>query len=200
LGNVSTEISRQLIEKLEGYVADDVRVTINQGLFLRFVPEQNLPYVFCVLKEYGLAEAGANSLVNITACPGTDTCNLAISDSTCVTKVLEETIENELPELVKENGINIKISGCMNSCGQHGMAQIGFHGSSMKAADKRVLPALQVLLGGGTLGDGEGRAAEKVIKVPSKRGPEVLIYVLGDYKENKQGNESFNAYFDRMGK
>ena len=200
LGNVSTDISRKLIDKLEGYIADDVRVTINQGIFLRYVPENNLPYVFCVLKEYGLAEAGANSLVNITACPGTDTCNLAISDSTSVTKVLEQTIEEHFPELVKENDITIKISGCMNSCGQHGMANIGFHGSSMKALDKRVMPALQVLLGGGTLGNGEGRAAEKVIKVPSKRGPEVLKYVLGDYQSGKNSGESFNDYYDRQGK
>jgi sulfite reductase (ferredoxin) len=200
LGNVSTEISRKLISRLEGYVADDVRVTINQGLFLRFVPEANLPYVFSVLTEFNLAEGGANSLMNITACPGTDTCNLAISDSTSVTKVLEQTIEDNFPELVRDNEITIKISGCMNSCGQHGMAHIGFHGSSMKAADKRVLPALQVLLGGGSLGDGEGRAAEKIIKVPSKRGPEVLKYVLGDFQSNKNEGEAFNTYYDRQGK
>ncbi|MGL4632181.1 MAG: nitrite reductase, partial [Leadbetterella sp.] len=92
------------------------------------------------------------------------------------------------------------ISGCMNSCGQHGMAHIGFHGSSLKAPDKRTLPALQVLLGGGSLGDGEGRQAEKVIKVPSKRGPEVLRYVFDDYSSNKLDGEYYNDYFDRKGK
>lgn len=200
LGNISTTSSREIINELEGYIGNDIRVTINQGLFLRNVPSENLAYIYQVLKKYGFAGSGANSVFNITACPGTDTCNLAISDSTSVTKVLEETLEQNFPQLVRNNEINIKISGCMNSCGQHGMANIGFHGSSIRSKDKRVMPALQVLLGGGALGSGEGRAAEKVIKVPSKRGPQVLISVLGDYEEFKNEGESFNDYYDRQGK
>src|SRR3546814_10508360 len=94
-----------------------------------------------------------------------------------VSRVFENVITNEFPELIYNNDIKIKISGCMNSCGQHGIATIGFHGSSAKAAGK-VYPALQVLLGGGIVGDGVGRTAEKVIKVPSKRGPDVLRLVL----------------------
>ncbi|MCU0326052.1 MAG: nitrite/sulfite reductase, partial [Spirosomaceae bacterium] len=199
LGNLSSTISRSLIEKLDGYIGDDVRVTINQGLFLRFVPEANLPFVFNVLAEHNLAEGGANSIANITACPGTDTCNLAISDSVQITYELEKVIRSEFPDLIHDNHIKIKISGCMNSCGQHGMANIGFHGSSLKSADKRVLPALQVLLGGGTVGDGVGRISDKVIKVPSKRGPAVLRTLLSDYEQNQLDGEYFNDYYDRQG-
>ncbi|MFN8429205.1 MAG: nitrite reductase [Spirosomataceae bacterium] len=200
LGNISTNTSRFLIEKLRGFISDDIRVTINQGLFFRNIPETNLPYVFSVLSEANLAAPGANSVAKITACPGTDTCNLAISDSTSITYELEKVIDNEFSDLVKNNNLKIKISGCMNSCGQHGMASIGFHGSSLKSPDKKVLPALQVLLGGGNLGDGEGRAAEKVIKVPSKRGPEVLRVLFGDFYENQISGEYFNDYYDRQGK
>lgn len=198
-GNIHSTTSRSLIEQLEGYIGDDVRVTINQGLMLKFVPEANLPYIYSVLEAHGLAAAGANSMANITACPGTDTCNLAISDSTNITSKLEAVITEDFPELIHNSDIKIKISGCMNSCGQHGMANIGFHGSSLKAADKRVLPALQVLLGGGTVGDGVGRVADKVIKVPSKRGPEVLRVVLNNYEENANEGEYFNDYYDRQG-
>ncbi len=87
----------------------------------------------------------------------------------------------------------------MNSCGQHGLATIGFHGSSLKAAGK-VVPAAQVLLGGGTFGNGVGRAAEKVIKVPSKRVTNVLSVVLDDYQANRLDEELFNSYYDRTGK
>jgi sulfite reductase (ferredoxin) len=125
---------------------------------------------------------------------------LAISDSVSITYELEKVIDQEFPDLVKNNDFKIKISGCMNSCGQHGMANIGFHGSSLKDVNKNVLPALQVLLGGGASGDGFGRAAEKVIKVPSKRGPQVLRYIFSDYQENGQEGEYFNNYFDRKGK
>lgn len=198
-GNIHSTTSRSLIEQLEGYIGDDVRVTINQGLMLKFVPEANLQFVYAVLAAHDLAAAGANSMANITACPGTDTCNLAISDSTNITSKLESVITEDFPELIHNNEIKIKISGCMNSCGQHGMANIGFHGSSLKAANKRVLPALQVLLGGGTVGNGLGRVADKVIKVPSKRGPEVLRVVLNNYEENANEGEYFNDYYDRQG-
>lgn len=200
LGNISSSTSRSLIQDLTGYVGEELRITINQGLLLRYVPKENLGYVYEVLKKYRLEKPGANSIANITACPGTDTCNLAISDSTSVTRVFEEVIDKEFPELILESNLSIKISGCMNSCGQHGMANIGFHGSSLRTKDRRVLPALQVLLGGGVYGDGKGRAAEKIIKVPSKRGPEVLRFVLSDYEENALEGEYFNEYFDRLGK
>lgn len=198
-GNISSDTSRSLIEKLEGYIGNDIRITINQGLMLKHVPAQNLPYVFEVLNAHHLAAPGANSVANITACPGTDTCNLAISDSTNITSKLEEVISQDFPDLIFDNEIKIKISGCMNSCGQHGMASIGFHGSSLKAPDKRVLPALQVLLGGATLGNGEGRIADKVIKVPSKRGPEVLRVILNNFEENSTEGEYFHQYYDRQG-
>ncbi len=200
LGDISTDTSRKLIKSLHGYIGDDVRVSINQGLFFRNIPESNLPLVYNVLAENGLAIAGANSTMNITACPGTDTCNLAISDSTSITTEFERVMSEEFPDLVKNQDIKIKISGCMNSCGQHGMAQIGFHGSSLKSKDKKVMPALQVLLGGGTIGDGIGRAAEKIIKVPSKRGPDVLRLIFDDYTENSLDGEYFNDYYDRNGK
>ena len=198
-GNISSDTSRSLINALQGYIGDDVRITINQGLLLKFVPTANLPYVFQTLSAHELAAPGANSIANITACPGTDTCNLAISDSTNITSKLEQVINDEFPALIHDSQMKIKISGCMNACGQHSMASIGFHGSSLKAPDKRVLPALQVLLGGATLGNGEGRIADKVIKVPSKRGPEVLRIVLNNYEENAQDGEYFHEYYDRLG-
>ncbi len=198
-GNINSQVSRELIEKLQGYVADDVRITINQGLLLRGVKQENLAYVYNVLNQYGLANAGANSIHNITACPGTDTCNLAISDSVAITAELEKVMQEEFPDLAHNLDMKIKISGCMNSCGQHGMANIGFHGSSLKDANKKVLPALQVLLGGGTLGNGEGRIADKVIKIPSKRAIVALRWILNDYETNAQEGQYFNDYYDAQG-
>ena len=197
-GNISSETSRRLIEKLRPVIADDVRITINQGLQLRFVKPEHIEYVYSVLEQEGVASAGFGSVADITACPGTDTCNLGISNSTSISKVLSEVIEDEYPEFLYNKDIAIKISGCMNSCGQHGMASIGFHGSSMKAKGQ-VLPALQVLIGGGVMGSGEGSIADKVIKVPSKRGPDVLRSLLDDYKANQQDDETYLQYTHRLG-
>ena len=86
----------------------------------------------------------------------------------------------------------------MNACGQHTMAHIGFQGMSIKSG-KLVAPALQVLLGGGIVGNGTGRIADKVIKIPSKRGPVALRKILTDFQSNSILGESFLDYYDRKG-
>jgi len=197
-GNISSVSTRTLIEKLRPIIADDVRVTINQGLQFRFVKVEHLEFIYSALEQEGLAAAGFGSVADVTSCPGTDTCNLGISNSTGIAKILSEVIEDEYPEFLYNKDIAIKISGCMNSCGQHGMASIGFHGSSLKAKGQ-VLPALQVLVGGGVMGHGDGSIADKVIKVPSKRGPDVLRYLLNDYKANRHDDETHLQYTKRVG-
>jgi sulfite reductase (ferredoxin) len=198
LGNLTTDTARELSRIVNLYAADDIRVTINQGFLLRYVREAALLPLYIELKKLGLANPGFNSVADITACPGTDTCNLGISNSTQIAKELEKVIYEEYPNLIYNRDIKIKISGCMNSCGQHGLAQIGFHGSSFKVG-QNVVPALQLLLGGGTLGNGKGRIADKVLKVASKRGPQVLRTLLNDYQGNAVENENFNTYYDRKG-
>lgn len=196
-GNISSDSSRRLIDLLRDVIADDVRVTVNQGLQLRFIKPEHLEYVYAVLESEGFAAAGFGSTADITACPGTDTCNLGISNSTATALALAEVIEEEYPQYLYNKELQIKISGCMNSCGQHGMASIGFHGSSLKAKGQ-VVPAVQVLVGGGVLGDGAGRIADKVIKVPSKRAPEVLRYIINDFEKNGAGT-SFLDYSNEKG-
>lgn len=199
LGNLSSQTARKLAEVVLAYAADDIRATVNQGLLLKFVPKAALPALFKALDKLGLAEPGFDSVADITACPGTDTCNLGISSSTGIAKELEKVVINEYPELLFNNDIKIKISGCMNSCGQHSLAQIGFHGSSFKNGTS-VVPALQLVLGGGVLGNGEGRIADKIIKVPSKRGPAVLRSLLDDFEKHAVEGEYFNTYYDKKGK
>ncbi len=199
LGNIHSSVSRKLADVAERYAANDVRITVNQGLLLKFVRKDSLTVLYEELKTLGLSASGFNSTLDITACPGTDTCNLGITSSTGITKVLEKVLAEEYPELAYERNLSIKISGCMNSCGQHGLAQIGFHGSSIKNGNS-VVPALQLSLGGGTLGDGKGRIGEKIIKFPAKRGPAVVRALLDDFHTNASEDEYFNSYYDRVGK
>lgn len=199
LGNIRSDKARLFAEIVKKYSADDFRITINQGFLLRFVPRQALPALFRELDTIGLADPGFDSIAYITACPGTDTCNLGISSSTGIARELEKVISNEYSDLIYDKNLKIKISGCMNACGQHSIANIGFHGSSFKAG-ANVVPALQILLGGGVSGDGSGRFADKIIKVPSKRGPSVLRTLLDDFELNAIEGETFNSYFDRNGR
>jgi len=159
------------------------------------VKEDLLPFFYLELKELGFTELGYNSTADITACPGTDTCNLGIASSTGIASRLEKVLHDEYPQYLNNKDVLIKISGCMNACGQHNMAHIGFQGMSIKSG-KLVAPALQILLGGGVIGNGQGRFADKVLKVPSKRGPQALRYILNDFELNNTG-ETFLEYYDR---
>jgi len=199
VGDVSSDTARDLVKVLQPLVADEIRITQNQGLLLKFVRKEALPALYEGLAKLELAAPGFDSVADVTTCPGTDTCNLGISNSMTMARVLEDLIYNEYEDFIYNRDIKIKISGCMNSCGQHGLAHIGFHGSSLKAGTK-VLPSVQVMLGGGTVGDGVGRAADRVIKVPSKRATDVLRALLDDYKALSTENETYHAYYDRQGK
>jgi sulfite reductase (ferredoxin) len=173
---------------------------VNQGYLIRFVRPQVLKHLFNALNHLGLADPGFDSVADVTACPGTESCNLAISDSTHISLALEKVIREEFPDLIYNNDIKIKISGCPNSCGQHGLAGIGLHGSTIKDKQGKVLPALVVLLGGGNLGNGGGLIADKILKIPSKRGPDALRLLLSDYDANSLEGEYFHMYFQRMGR
>ena len=70
-GNIASDVSRRLIEKLKDVIADDVRITINQGLQFRFVKQEQLEYIYNVLAAEGLASAGFGSTADVTSCPGT---------------------------------------------------------------------------------------------------------------------------------
>lgn len=199
LGDMSSDTARSLADIVRQYAADDIRVTVNQGYILRFVKGEDLVAIYKELAKLGLVNPGFDSTMDITTCPGTDTCNLAISSSYGITRVLEDVMKDEFPEMIYNQDIKIKISGCMNGCGQHSACNIGFHGSSIKNG-KLVLPALQVLLGGGFSGDGIGLIGDKVIKVPTKRGPEALRLLFNDYEANAFDGEYFNQYYTRQTK
>ena len=198
-GDIPTDKARKLVALLQPLAGDEIRITQNQGLLLKYVRPEAFPTLYSGLAEIGMAAPGFDSVADVTTCPGTDTCNLGISNSMTFARVLEDLIYNEYEDLIYNRDIKIKISGCMNSCGQHSMAHIGFHGSSLKAGAK-VLPSMQVMLGGGVVGDGIGRAGDRVIKIPAKRATNVLRMLLDDYKTNSIEDEVFHNYYDRQGK
>jgi len=199
LGNFYTDTARKLADLVEKYAASEIRFSLRQNLIIPFVKEELLEFFYSELTKLNFAEPGYNKAVDITACPGTDTCNLGIASSTGIAKKLEDVIKTEYPQLLANEDLVIKISGCMNACGQHNMAHIGFQGMSVRTPKKLVAPALQVLLGGGNLGNGKGVFADKVVKIPSKRGPEALRRILNDFEKNGIGI-NFTDYYAAKGK
>lgn len=199
LGNLSSDKARKFADVVDTYASNELRITVNQGYLIRFVKPEALRHLYNALDQLGLAEPGFDSVADVTACPGTESCNLGISSSTGIALALEKVLEDEFPDLIFNSDIKIKISGCPNSCGQHGLASIGYYGSTIKDKTGNILPALVVLLGGGKLKDGAGVISDKIIKIPSKRGPDSLRMLLNDYEKNADEGEYYHDYFKRKG-
>lgn len=197
LGNLYNETARSLAAIVkEGFAANDIRVSVNQGFMLRFVPEAALVSLFNRLQPLGLVKPGFDSTIDITTCPGTDTCNLGIASSYGLSEELERLMAEEFEELIYNHDIKIKISGCMNACGQHNIANIGFQGMSIKKG-AYVMPAMQILLGGGLNKENIPTIADKVVKVPSKNAPDAFRGLLNDFSTNGLEGEYFNNYYQR---
>jgi sulfite reductase (ferredoxin) len=151
------------------------------------------------LEAAGLGAPGASSIVDVTACPGTDTCKLGIASSRGLAAELRTQLAEKsasLDEAVKN--LRIKISGCFNSCGQHHVADLGFYGISRKVGEYHV-PHFQVILGGQWAENG-GSYGLAIGAVPSKRIPEVVDRMTMGYIDQRKGAESFQDYIARIGK
>ncbi len=197
LGDFYTDKARLLADLVDKYAAGEIRLSLRQNIVIPHVKLELVEVVYAELEKLGFVTAGYNKAVDITACPGTDTCNLGIASSTGISEELERVIATEYPQYLSNEDLVIKISGCMNACGQHNMANIGFQGMTVRTKDKLVAPALQVLLGGGNQGNGKATFADKVVKIPSKRGPEALRRILNDYEANANGKLFVDYYAEK---
>ena len=200
LGDISSHQTRKLADIAEKYVGDYIRTTVEQNFVLRWVSESDLPSLYQELNAIGLADPGAGTIVDITACPGTDTCKLGIASSRGLADELRQMLSPkqwEMDEAVRN--LRIKISGCFNSCGQHHIADMGFYGNSRTFKGYKV-PHFQVVLGGQWINNA-GNFGLAIGAVPSKNIPQVVLKLTDYYVENRSSkDESFQEFFSRKKK
>jgi sulfite reductase beta subunit-like hemoprotein len=173
----------------------DVRVTNRQNLAFRGLDADQLPELYRRLEAIGMAEPGAELARDVVACPGADTCNLAVTQS----RGLADDIGRALEEagLADVGGVRINISGCTNSCGQHHIADIGFHGAERRAHG-RPAPGYQLLLGG-HVGDTEIEFGQRALRLPAKAAAEATVRLVGRFAEERIPGELFAGWLERVG-
>jgi sulfite reductase (ferredoxin) len=118
LGDLSAWQIRELADLARRFTGENVRITVEQNILFRWVSESDLPDLYRELQHLGLSDPGAGSIVDITACPGTDTCKLGIASSRGLAGEIRTRLAtkfSEIDEAVKN--LRVKISGCFNSCG-----------------------------------------------------------------------------------
>ena len=199
LGDLTSEQAWELADIARRYTPDTLRTTVEQNIVLRWVPEGDLSLLYQELAEVGLAAPGAGTVVDVTACPGTDTCKLGIASSRGLAAELRGRLAAQNGSLERAvEGLKIKISGCFNSCGQHHVADIGFFGNSRRRRG-RLVPHFQVVLGG-KWQQNAGSYGLAVGAIPSRVVPEVLELISGRYAAERRTDESFQDWVTRLGK
>jgi sulfite reductase (ferredoxin) len=197
-GDLKPEQFRGLAQIMRDYSGGRARTTVQQNLVLRWVRDESLSEVWQRLRELDLAESGANGITDVVSCPGTDSCKLGITSSMGLNAAIQQKVEELKVSDPLTQKIHIKMSGCPNGCGQHHVANIGFHGAAMKVGDQQ-LPAYHVFVGG-AYDNGLTRFGQQLkVRLPAKRAPEALERLLKVYEAGRTQGEEFNAYIDRAG-
>ena len=196
LGDVTAGQLRALATLSVAFGDGSVRLTPDQNLFLRWVPDGVVNELFIRLAAAGLATSGAATIRDVTSCPGAESCRLAVTQSRGLGRVLTDAIEARPDLATSAATATIKISGCPNGCGQHHIATLGFQGSVRKV-DGRAVPQYFVMVGG-TATAGGATFARLAAKVPARRVSAAVERLLEWYQRDRVGDESPQDFFGRV--
>ena len=196
LGDLSGEQFRILGQLASAYGDGSVRVTAVQDVVFRWVRRSSLPDLYVRLEAAGLGLPDADTIADVTSCPGAESCKLAVTQSRGLGQALEQHLR-ATPELIDlASDLDIKISGCPNGCGQHHIATLGFQGS-LRKVDGRAVPQYFIQVGGG-IDDAGTTFGRLAAKVPARRAPEALERLVRLYATTRQPGESPLAFFRKL--
>jgi len=167
-----------------------------QNVALRYVHDDDLPRLYSKLLEAGLAKSGALTMTAPIGCSGTTSCNLALTNSHRLAKEIQrKLLELKFDEDDDLSDSSIKISGCPNSCGQHGIATIGFFGGGGRVG-KDMYANYQMSLGGRS--DGDTMLGQTCLRVPAKRVIPVILKIIELFKQHKKSDDTLQSWIHRV--
>jgi sulfite reductase (ferredoxin) len=198
LGDFTPDQGRVMADLAREFTNCSLRFTADQNMLFRWVSNADLPALFARLAAVGLGAGGAETISDITSCPGTDTCKLGIASSRGLAGELRKQLSlvQDMPPAAQS--LHVKCSGCFNSCGQHHVADIGFLGVSRNVSGRRV-PHFQLVVGGQWT-ENAGAYGLAIGAIPAKRVPEALTRLTKAYAEGRQDGENYRQYVERVGK
>ena len=196
-GDVTANQLKALAEICREFSAEGfARNGFSQDIVFRWVNEDDLPRMYAKLLQFGLANPGSLTMASPVGCSGTTSCNLALTNSHRLAKEIQRKfLDLKLNEDDDLRDASIKISGCPNSCGQHEIATIGFYGGGGRVG-KDMYPNYTMSLGGRA--DGDAMLGVNCMRVPVKRIIPVILKIIELFKKNKQPNDSFSSWIDRI--
>ncbi len=192
-GDVTADQMDAVADLADKYSLGQIRTTHRQNLVLSDVKLQDLPALWQELKALDLATPNYNHVTDIISCPGLDYCALATARSIPISKAITDRFDDY--DFVNDLGdVSINISGCINACGHHHVANIGILGVNKKGEE-----VYQLTLGGSAR---EDASIGKIIgpAFDSEQIVDAVGDVLNVYLENREEpEETFLATYRRLG-
>jgi sulfite reductase beta subunit-like hemoprotein len=202
LGDLTATRARGLAKLAREFSSDQLRISIEQNIYLPWVREESLPDLYAALAELSLAEPGAGTIADVTTCPGSDTCRLGIASAKGLGNALGTILASDTSRQLGESSaltrpLSIKVSGCPNGCAQHGIANIGFYAAAL-THDDRSVPAYFVTLGGET-SPANAQFGSLLGKFPARNSVQLTETILDLYTQEKLAAEDFTSFTNRIG-
>jgi sulfite reductase (ferredoxin) len=198
LGDLTAQRARLLSEVVRRFSSGQLRISVEQNIYLPWVREERLLDLYVSLNKLSLAESGAGTVSDVTTCPGSDTCRLGIASAKGLGSALADSFKQSLSAYAElARPLRIKISGCPNGCAQHSIANIGFYAAAL-THEERGVPAHFVTLGGQIHPD-SAQFGLLLGKFPAKNCVKVTENLLELFKRDGLPEEDFNAFVSRTG-
>ena len=205
LGDLTAERTRNLAEVVRQFSSGQLRISIDQNIYLPWVREEELSNLYAALGDLSLAERGVGTIADVTTCPGSDTCRLGIASAKGLGSELGRALGGAVTDQLLQSSLGgelsrplrIKVSGCPNGCAQHSIANIGFYAAALSHEDRSV-PAYFVTLGGQIKPD-SAQFGSLLGKFPAKNCVTLTETLLDLYEKERLPAEEFNSFLSRTG-
>ncbi|GAB3441897.1 nitrite/sulfite reductase [Insolitispirillum peregrinum] len=192
-GDVTADEMDAIADLADRFGFSELRATKDQNLVLPSVAQEDLLPLWQELVSLSLAEGNHGLINDMITCPGLDYCALANARSI----PLAQEISTRFADLERQANIGpltLNISGCINACGHHHVANIGILG-----VDKHGDEAYQLVIGG----DARDSAAVAQISGPGYSQEKIVDAVettVNTYLAQRTGaEETFIETFRRIG-
>lgn len=198
LGDIQSSDAARLADLLEPLGPETLRFTIDQNLALRNIPAALLGKVRDLSAPFSPASSKAPLVGNAVACAGASTCQLGICLSRGALGAALDALDAAGLELDALDDFRLHVSGCSNSCGQHGIAHLGFFGRSSRKGE-RSYPAYNVVAGAVIDAESGSTLARPVDEVAAKHVPGLVVAFLARYTQRRTAYPDFTAFVDAEG-
>lgn len=195
VGRLDAEEVFELARISGKYGNGEIRTCNSQNLI---IPNVSAEKVEALLEEpiFKRISINPNSFIgHAVSCTGIEYCNLALVETKERMRLIAEELDSKIQLDVP---VRMHMVGCPNSCGQRQIADIGLQGMKIRNANKEMVEAYEIYVGG-TLVDG-GKFNEKLKgKIPAEQLTDVLKKLLLHFKVQKLVGETFYDFKKRVG-